>query len=194
MYRCIAADPPWLERGGGKIKRGADRHYPLMKTPDIIDLMWDVLAPVMDPTGCHLHLWVTNNFLRDGLQVMDALGFRYVTMRTWAKDKIGLGQYWRGQTEQLLFGVMGKLPALNRTESTLIGKGLVPRGRHSEKPAIAYEEIERVSPGPRLEMFARGPRPGWTVWGNEAHGEQRNALQCAARGCDGCKVCEGAYD
>jgi N6-adenosine-specific RNA methylase IME4 len=140
-----------------------------MKTKDIIPLMGDVLSTRHnpDPDGCHLYLWVTNNFLKDGLAVMDALDFRFITMRTWAKDRIGLGQYWRGQTEHVLFGVMGKLPAAVRTESTLIGKGLVKRGRHSAKPQVFFDEVERVSPGPRLELFARQPREGWTVWGNE---------------------------
>ena len=93
-------------------------------------------------------------------------------MRTWAKDRIGLGYYWRGQTESCLFGVMGKLPAMVRTESTLIGKGIVPRRRHSQKPEVFFEEVERVSPGPRLELFSRAKRPGWTCWGNEIYQEQ----------------------
>lgn len=169
MYRTIVADPPWNERGGGKIKRGADRHYPVMKTKSILSLMDDTMVKYPpDPKGSHLYLWVTNNFLEDGLRVMRGLGFRYVTMRTWAKDRIGLGYYWRGQTESCLFGVMGKLPAKVRTESTLVGKGIVTRGRHSEKPDVFYDEVEKVSPGPYLEMFARAPRNGWTVWGNEA--------------------------
>lgn len=169
-FRCIVADPPWLERGGGKLKRGADRHYPLMKTSAIVELMIGVLNQNryrVNVNGCHMYLWVTNNFLRDGIAVLEALGFRYVTMRTWAKDRIGLGYYWRGQTEHVLFGVRGKLPSLVRTESTLVGKGIVKRGRHSAKPQVFYDEVERVSPGPRLEMFAREPREGWTVWGNE---------------------------
>jgi N6-adenosine-specific RNA methylase IME4 len=168
-FRTIVADPPWNERGGGKIKRGADKHYPLMKTRDIIPLMQTVLFKHQpDPQGSHLYLWVTSNFLRDGLEVMDALGFRYVTTRVWAKDRFGLGYYYRGQTELCLFGVMGKLPPLCKTESTLIGKGLVKRGRHSAKPQVFFDEVERVSPGPRLEIFARAPRPNWTVFGNES--------------------------
>lgn len=167
-FKTIVADPPWYEKGGGKIKRGADRHYDLMKTRDIIPLMQTVLFKHQpDPEGAHLYLWVTNNFLRDGLEVMDALGFRYVTKRTWAKPRFGLGYYFRGQTEDCLFGVMGKLPPKSKSMTTLVGKGLVKRGRHSAKPQIFYDEIERVSPGPRLEIFARQPRDGWTVWGNE---------------------------
>lgn len=174
QYRTIVADPPWFEQGGGKIKRGANRHYPLMKTRDIIPLMQQVLEVYPpNPEGAHMYLWVTNNFLRDGLDVLDALGFRYITMRTWAKDRIGLGYYFRGQTESCLFGVMGKLPPLVRTESTLIGKGIVKRTRHSRKPDVFFEEVERASPGPRLEMFARAPRDGWTVWGNESHGKTK---------------------
>jgi N6-adenosine-specific RNA methylase IME4 len=162
-YRCILADPPWLERGGGKIKRGADRHYPLMHTPEIAKMMFrsGVWAPAAD---CHLWLWVTNNFLRHGLGLMETLGFRYVTNAVWVKDCMGLGQYLRGQHELLLFGVRGRLPSQSRSQSTLIR---APRREHSRKPDEAYEVIEAVSPGPRLEMFARTKRPGWDAWGME---------------------------
>ena len=83
-YKTIYLDPPWMERGGGKIKRGADRHYPLMKTEDIIKLPIDKLA---DKDGCHLYLWTTNNFLPDALKCLEAWGFKYITMITWIKDK-----------------------------------------------------------------------------------------------------------
>jgi N6-adenosine-specific RNA methylase IME4 len=169
-YRTIVADPPWLERGGGKIKRGADRHYPLMRMAEIIEAMESALEThPADPEGSHLYLWVTNNFLIKGIAVMGELGFRYVTNRVWAKDRFGLGYYFRGQHELCLFGVMGKLPAKTRTVSTLIDRGLVPRQRHSQKPDVFFEEIEQVSPGPYLELFARTERSGWTTWGNEIH-------------------------
>lgn len=166
-FRCIVADPPWMERGGGKIKRGADRHYPLLHKHEIIETIYTSGVWYPNRNGCHLYLWVTNNHIRDGEFVMEALGFRQITMLTWAKNRIGLGQYWRGQTEHVLFGVMGKLPALVKTESTLIGKGIISRGKHSKKPEDFFEAVERVSPGPRLELFARQPRKGWVVWGNE---------------------------
>ena len=102
QVRTIVADPPWLERGGGQCKRGADRHYPLMPTDAIIKLMREVLFMRVEPHA-HLYLWVTNNFLPDGLLVGKALGFRYVTNLCWVKDRAGLGQYWRGQHELLLF-------------------------------------------------------------------------------------------
>lgn len=209
-YPCLAADPPWNETGGGKCKRGADRHYPLIKKrEDILRVM--VQAPCWRPAAnSHLWLWVTNNFLPDGLWLMGALGFRYVTNRAWAKvqpaqcdrhliramfaaepprplpcaihawtpQRPGLGQYLRGQHELLLFGVRGRLPAQWKSEAWRAARPpedakapgtllLAPRREHSEKPQQAYDEIEHVTPGPRLEMFARAPRAGWDVWGDE---------------------------
>lgn len=175
LYKCISADPPWLERGGGKCKRGADRHYPLLKTHDVIRVMLSAPQWNPDPAGCHLWLWVTNNYLLDGLHVMKALGFRYITNLAWGKVKErdsgelfvqqGLGQYLRGSHELCLFGVMGMQPALSRSESSFLL--LDERQKHSAKPAEAYARMEAISEGPRLEMFARQDRPGWDVFGNE---------------------------
>ncbi len=167
LFKTICIDPPWSEKGGGKIKRGADRHYPVLKTYEIVEVILDSPVWGIDGDGAHCYLWVTNNYMADGFQVLAALGFRYVTMRTWAKDRFGLGQYYRGQTEHVLFGVRGRLKSKVKTQSTLIGGGIVPRGRHSEKPQVFYDETELVSPGPYLEMFARKDRLGWTTWGNE---------------------------
>jgi N6-adenosine-specific RNA methylase IME4 len=170
-YKTILADPPWLERGGGKIKRGADRHYPLMKTEAICDLGKPLQQYIED--DAHLYLWVTNNFIPDGLEVMNAWGFRYITCITWAKDKIGLGQYFRGQTEQLFFGVRGRGRAVQKTdpltEKLHRGKTLLtaPRTKHSKKPPEARDLVEYVSEGPYLELFARERAPGWFIWGNE---------------------------
>lgn len=168
QYGTIYADPPWPERGGGKIKRGADRHYPLMTVAQIAALpVGDLALP-----DSHLYLWVTNNYLPAGLEVMAAWGWRYVTCITWAKDKIGLGQYFRGMTEHCLFGVRGKVPYQvgphgNRQQgATLIN---APRTAHSAKPAAMRAMIQRVSPGPYLELFARERVPGWSAWGNEVN-------------------------
>jgi N6-adenosine-specific RNA methylase IME4 len=163
-YRTILIDPPWQETGGGRIKRGADRHYRLLSTPEIIAtiLRCELFRPA---PSAHLYLWVTNNFLPDGLLVVQSLGFRYKTLLTWAKDRFGLGQYFRGQTEHLIFATNGPyLPAKTRNQTTLIS---ARRGRHSTKPEAAYELIEAVSPAPYLELFARTPRPGWDCWGEE---------------------------
>lgn len=175
-YRTIYSDPPWWEVGGGKIKRGADRHYPLMKTKDIAALP---VADVMEDNS-HLYLWVTNNFMEDGYAVCRAWGYRPVTLITWAKTgNPGLGQYFRGMTEHCIFGVRGCLPYKmtaegKRSQSTTLLT--CPRGPHSRKPEEMRERIERVSYGPMLEMFAR-PQEGlfeqsplWTFIGNGVGG------------------------
>ena len=168
-YKTIYADPPWNESGGGKIKRGADAHYTLMKTKDIIAMKNEV-AEYTDE-NCHLYLWVTNNHLQDGLDVMREWGFRYVTTITWMKDRQGLGQYYRGLTEHCLFGVKGMLPYKIDEISGKRMQGLTgfiaPRNKHSEKPEEMRTMIERVSYEPRLEMFARRYTNGWDVIGDE---------------------------
>ena len=187
-YKTISADPPWHEAGGGKIRRGANRHYSLMKTRDIAAMPVQRLA---HPDGCHLWLWVTNNYLRDGLAVMEAWGFRYVTNVVWVKkrnEKIqrGLGQYIRGSHELLLFGVRGRLPYARDVvtgkraqpasafetpdprDPTLPDGGAfyAPRGVHSAKPLEARAIMEMVSPGPRAELFARTELETWDCWGS----------------------------
>jgi len=164
-YKTILVDPPWMERGGGKIKRGADRHYPLMKTKDIMALPVHKIAD----ENCHLYIWVTNNFLIDGLKVMESWNFRYVTMITWVKDRIGLGQYFRGITEHCLFGVKGRLPYKIINNKRQQGKTVIiaPKTRHSSKPYEMKEMIEKVSYPPYIELFAREKSRNWHTWGNE---------------------------
>jgi N6-adenosine-specific RNA methylase IME4 len=168
-FSTVVIDPPWNERGGGHIKRGADRHYPLMKTHDIIKTIyrceyWDQIEE-----NAHLYMWVTNNFLEDGLFVMKALGFRYVTNFVWVKEKIGLGQYFRGQHEICLFGTRGTKPTAPRTESKSVPSILkAKKTKHSAKPETSYNLIEQRSKGHYLEIFARAERgEDWVVWGNE---------------------------
>ena len=169
-YGTIFADPPWPERGGGKIKRGADRHYPLMDVPDIIG-MAHAVRQFAKPRS-HLYLWTTNNHLPSALLVMWAWGFEYKTALTWMKTgNPGMGQYHQGLTEHLLFGVRGK-PRKYRTLNGKRARGLTgffqeSRGRHSKKPDIVYKWARQVSYGPYLELFGIGERPGWTVWGNQ---------------------------
>jgi N6-adenosine-specific RNA methylase IME4 len=182
-------DPPWAERGGGG--RGADDHYPVMERADILRTI--VTAPCWRPaTDAHLWCWTTMSSLVDGLWLVDALGFRYVTHAAWFKSsvtrelfeaeeptpQIGIGQYLRGAHELLLLAVRGDGFAV-RTEARNIPSAFAappPRDSegvriHSRKPTRSYEIIEARSHGPRLEMFARIARPGWVAWGNEAPGE-----------------------
>lgn len=166
-YKTIYADPPWPEYGGGKIKRGADNHYPLMKVKDIMLLKVNELCE----ENAHLYLWTTNNYLPDALRVMEAWGFKYKTTITWAKERFGLGQYFRGQTEHCLFGVRGNLPYKVIGGKRAQGRTLLmPQGggrRHSEKPEEMRSVIKRVSYAPYIELFARSRASGWDAWGNE---------------------------
>lgn len=165
-YQTIIADPPWQERGGGLIRRGANRHYDLMSTEDIAGLP----VPKWAAANAHLYLWVTNNFLEDGLFVMKAWSFRYVTTITWMKDRFGIGQYFRGITEHCLFGVRGQLPYRTRPDGSRaqgVTGFIAPRTEHSVKPPDLRRMAELVSPEPRLEMFARQHVNGWDAWGNE---------------------------
>lgn len=166
-YRTILLDPPWKEQGGGKIKRGADRHYNLMSTKEIEQLPIKQLA---DQRGCHIYLWVTNNFLKDGLYLMDKWGFEYITTITWMKDRMGLGQYFRGMTEHCLFGTTKKRLAykiIDGKRQQGVTGFYSPKTRHSEKPLIMYDFIEKVSYSPRIELFARNERVGFDCWGND---------------------------
>ncbi len=169
-YKTILADPPWMERGGGKLKRGADRHYPLLKTEQIAAVPVATLAE----ENAHLYLWTTNNHLPDALWVMEAWGFKYKTAITWAKDRIGIGQYFRGMTEHVLFGVRGNIPYRTKPNGKRAqGRTLIvaPKGAHSEKPEELRAMIEVVSPGPYLELFARQKYPGWDAWGDEVQSD-----------------------
>lgn len=160
-YKTIYADPAWELMGGGKYKRGANRHYKILSTKHIISMSPAIHR--ISEENSHLYLWVANNFLKDGLMVMEEWGFRYVNVVTWVKDRIGLGKYFRNRTEHCLFGVKGKLP-FKEPASTLIE---YPRTKHSKKPDIMYDYIEKVSYPSYIELFARQKRPGWDSWGND---------------------------
>jgi N6-adenosine-specific RNA methylase IME4 len=179
QYSTTLIDPPWNERGGGRIKRGANHKYKTMKVPEIIQTIQD--CPMYNPAdNAHLYLCATNTYLiKAGAIVMPEIGFRYVTCLTWNKDTMSLGQYFRGETEHILFGVRGKGFAV-RTDRKDLGtridapcprypKGHPKQGKriHSRKPDALYEKIEQRSEGPYLEIFATRKLPGWDCWGNE---------------------------
>ena len=170
-YKTIYADPPWMERGGGQIKRGADRHYNLMTTKEICKLP---VKNLIHPEGCHLYLWVTNNFLKDAFEVIDSWGFEYITTLTWMKDKQGLGQYFRGITEHCLFAATSKrLPykvIAGKRQQGLTGFYEAKR-EHSRKPETMRNMIETVSYCPKIELFAREAKHDWDCWGLEAPDE-----------------------
>ena len=157
-FSCIYADPPWPYQN--QASRGAcANHYATMTLDDIAAL------PISDlcADNAHLHLWTTNAFLFESHAVMRAWGFDYKSCFIWAKPQLGVGNYWRVSHEILLLGVRGRCPFRDHSQRSWLEW---PRTGHSEKPERIRELIERVSPGPRLELFARRIAPGWIGWGN----------------------------
>lgn len=183
LFSTIYMDPNWNERGGGKIKRGADRHYELATLKQIYQTirMCELFRPA---DNAHLYLWVTDNFLPSGIELMRLLEFRYIRTLPWFKSKdnvsdndevwiesedelqMGIGQYFRGCTEILLFGVRGKGYAVCTNKKNIRNAIVGRRTNHSRKPESAYEKIEARSKGPYLEMYATRYRKGWTSWGD----------------------------
>jgi N6-adenosine-specific RNA methylase IME4 len=157
-YATLLADPPWdIQQHRAK---GAGTHYPVLSVAHLTALP---VARTAAPDA-HLWLWVTNASLWAGKQVMEAWGFSYRSILTWVKPRLGLGNYLRNQTEHLLFGIRGQAPIRFRSQGSWL---YAPVQEHSHKPEEQYAIIERCSPGPYLELFARRRRPGWHAWGNE---------------------------
>ena len=171
LYRTILADPPWPLQMSGKYKTAKNQRperipYPTMTVDEIETI--DVAS--LADSGCHLWLWTTNQFLEAGFRVMRAWGFKYLAPIHWIKPS-GIGNYFVHRTQTVLFGYRQKcLFPLRRYAPNVLEIGTDPK-RHSEKPDETYELIESISPGPRLEMFARRSRPGWDVWGNEVESD-----------------------
>ncbi|HEX8382247.1 MAG TPA: MT-A70 family methyltransferase [Sphingomonas sp.] len=173
-FHTILADPPWqFQNRTGKIAPEHKRlnRYGTMTLDDIRALpVADVAA---DPA--HLYLWVPNALLPEGLSVMEAWGFRYISNIIWHKvrkdggsDGRGVGFYFRNVTEILLFGVRGKNARTLPPGRSQVNMLQTRKREHSRKPDEQYDVIESCSWGPRLELFSRGVRPGWTVWGDQA--------------------------
>jgi len=162
-YQTIVIDPPWDWGDEGDVNQfgRARPPYPTMSFEEIAALGVSDLAA----ENAHLYLWITNRSLPKGFGLLQKWGFRYITVLTWVKPSFGMGNYFRGTTEHVLFGVRGSLPLLRHDVGTHFTAERP--GQHSAKPDAFYELVETCSPGPRLEMFARKKRNGWTVWGAE---------------------------
>ena len=163
-YPTIVIDPPWDWGDEGDVSQfgRGDPTYATMSIEELLDLPVGQLAS----ENAHIYLWITNRSLPKGFSLLDRWGFRYVTCLTWCKPSIGMGNYFRGSTEQILFGVRGSLPLLRADVGTWFQADR--QGKHSTKPEEFYRLVESCSPGPWLEMFARQPRQGWSAWGAEA--------------------------
>lgn len=178
-FATILADPPWqFVNRTGKMAPEHRRlsRYSTMTLPEICALpVGEVAAPT-----AHLYLWVPNALLPEGIQVMKAWGFHYKSNIVWHKirkdggsDGRGVGFYFRNVTELILFGVRGKNARTLQPGRTQVNLIATRKREHSRKPDEQYDVIESCSPGPYLELFSRGVRKKWAVWGNEAHHEYR---------------------
>jgi N6-adenosine-specific RNA methylase IME4 len=173
-FSTILADPPWrFQNRTGKMAPEHRRlsRYGTMSMDDIMSLPVSQVARAR----AHLYLWVPNALIPEGFEVMRRWGFTYKTNIVWYKtrkdggpDGRGVGFYFRNVTEVILFGIRGvnnrTLDAGRRQTNIIVSR----KREHSRKPDEQYRIIERCSPGPYLEMFARHEREGWTQWGNEA--------------------------
>jgi N6-adenosine-specific RNA methylase IME4 len=161
-FATIVIDPPWdWGDEGDQDQMGRARpDYATMSKEQLMALPVGTLAD----EDCHLYMWITNRSLPKGFDLIQAWGFRYITAITWAKPSFGMGNYFRGQTEQILFAVKGSQPLKRKDVGTLFTAPRGPNG-HSSKPVEFYDLVESCSPGPFLEMFSRHNREGWTAWG-----------------------------
>jgi N6-adenosine-specific RNA methylase IME4 len=161
-FGTIYVDPPWAFDNQAT-RAAAANHYPTMTIRQI------AAEPVAQLTAdaCHLHLWCPSAFIREAFEVMKIWGFSYsASSFTWIKPQMGTGNYWRMSHEYLLLGLKGKQPFLDHGQKSWLE---ADRTAHSSKPEAVRELIEKVSPGPFLEMYGRSPSPNarWTTYGNQ---------------------------
>lgn len=175
-YKTILADPPWAMKMMGSYLRDrncrpASLVYPTMKLEEIKAMPVGALAAV----GAHLWLWVTNQFLEAGFEVMRAWGFKYHAIITWVKPS-GLGNYFINRTEHMLFGYKQRC-YFNKARYIPNVYHWPQAVEHSRKPVGSYKLIESISDEPRLELFARPITPlfpkidGWAVYGNQVQSD-----------------------
>ena len=153
-FHVIVADPPWRYESGNSLP------YPTM---DIEEIKAMPVAEIADENAI-LWLWTTNAHLRVAFDVVEAWGFEYRTLLTWVKDRMGTGEWLRGQTEHCMLAIRGKPVFLHGNHTTVLEAA---RREHSRKPEEFYALVEATSPGGKVELFCRQQRPGWHVYGNE---------------------------
>jgi N6-adenosine-specific RNA methylase IME4 len=174
-YKTIVADPPWqYGKWGGCSGRGSrgividgrscDMPFKSMTVSAIMELPVSCLSG----KNCDLYLWATQKYLPDAFVVMKAWGFKYCQILTWCKAPRGTGQggLYCPTTEFLILGRKGKMPT-GKTRKDSTWWKVKRTKRHSQKPEFFQDMIEKQSDGPRIELFARRPRPRWDVWGDE---------------------------
>lgn len=173
-FSTILADPPWqFQNRTGKVAPEHHRltRYGTMKLSEIMELPVAKLAA----ETAHLYLWVPNALLPEGIKVLEAWGFTYKSNLVWHKirkdggpDGRGVGFYFRNVTELVLFGVRGKNARTLQAGRSQVNFLATRKREHSRKPDEFYDIVESCSPGPFIELFSRGSRKGWSVWGNQS--------------------------
>ena len=161
LFQTIVIDPPWDWGDEGDVNQFG-RAKPDYHTMPIEEIEQLPVGKIADE-NCHLYLWVTNRSLPKAFRLIEAWGFRYITCLTWVKPYFGMGNYFRGDTEQVLFAVKGSQLLKRKDVGTHFE---APRGEgHSAKPDEFYKLVESCSYGPYIDIFGRKERDGWSVWG-----------------------------
>ena len=193
-YRTIVADPPWAPALGGTWNARVDKARP-QKFYQTQSLEWIKGLQVPSAPQAHLYLWTLTQHVDWGFEVARAWGFEPVTMLTWVKPGLGVGRF-RCNTEHVVVARKGSrhgnpFGGGGRCSQATNGTAFSwPKSAHSVKPQQFFELVETLSPGPYLEMFARQPRMGWDVWGNEIQSDVNISETyygaCGVEYCDDC--------
>lgn len=161
LFQTIVIDPPWDWGDEGDVNQFG-RARPDYHTMPIEEIEQLPVGKIADD-NCHLYLWVTNRSLPKAFKLIESWGFRYITCLTWVKPSIGMGNYFRGSTEQVLFAVKGSQPLKRKDVGTWFK---ADRGKeHSAKPDEFYDLVESCSYAPYIDIFGRKDRECWSVWG-----------------------------
>jgi len=180
-YKCIVADPPWTYANRWVTsptrtfegRTGAAAHYPTLTLDEVKGVN---ISEIVDHEGSVLFLWATMPLLKDALSVMDCWGYTYKTSLCWTKTRwLGMGKWFRTNTELCLVGILGKVRAFNSQKSNVI---FAQPSRHSRKPPEFFDLIDPIIRHyelvPCIELFAREKRPQWASWGNETELGEHN--------------------
>lgn len=166
-YRTVYLDPPWAYEDA-TVNGGAAHQYETMSVEEMLaDPDISRVRELLTASGGHVWTWTTWPMIRDGSarRLLEGLGLEWTSELVWDKDRLLLGRWLRVQTEVLILSAVGEVP---RMADDVRGIIRARSGEHSAKPEAAYAVIERFSPGPRIELFSRGPRKGWHRWGKQA--------------------------
>lgn len=162
-FGTIYADPPWKYENQAT-RSATSGIYRKDEWCMTLDELANLPIAELSAEQAHLHLWTTNVFLPDALELIKTWGFEYKGVFVWVKPQIGMGNYWRVAHEFLLLGIKGGLRFYDKSQRSWLE---CKRGRHSAKPEKVRYIIEKTSPGPYLELFGRRVAKNWVVWGNE---------------------------